>query len=41
MNVADEMFGTKKNVVHDPLCYDPHMERATGGYETGIKRQPG
>jgi hypothetical protein len=40
-NAADEMFETKENVVHGPLRYVAHVKRATGGYETGIKREPG
>jgi hypothetical protein len=26
VNVADEMFGTKENGVHDPLRYDAHVD---------------
>ena len=26
MNVADELFVTNENVVHDPLRYDAHVD---------------
>jgi hypothetical protein len=37
VNVADEMFGTKENGVHDPLRYDAHADAPQEDMKTESK----
>ena len=41
VNVADEMFGTKENGVHDPLRYDATVDTPQGDMKSELQREPG
>jgi hypothetical protein len=37
VNIADEMFWTKEDVVHDPLRYDAHVDAPEEGMKSESK----
>jgi hypothetical protein len=38
VNVADEMFGTKENAVHDPLRYGAHADTPSEDMKSESKK---